>query len=97
MEINLPEGLTIFAFPESVRKRLRTSNLCEALNKAIRRRTRVAAIFPDGASCLRMVPAFLMEISDDRGPPKSASISKPAPPTQNQIRLHFQTTLLPFY
>jgi len=31
--------------PRLVRKRLRTSNLCEALNKQIRRRTRVAATF----------------------------------------------------
>ncbi len=65
METNLPEGFTVFAFPEPVRKRLRTSNLCEALNKAIRRRTRVAAIFPNEASCLRLVSAILMEISDD--------------------------------
>lgn len=65
METNLPEGFTVFAFPEPIRKRLRTSNLCEALNKAIRRRTRVAAIFPNEASCLRLVSAILMEISDD--------------------------------
>jgi putative transposase len=65
MEHNLPEGFTVFAFPEPIRKRLRTSNLCESLNKAIRRRTRVAAIFPNEASCLRLVSAILMEISDD--------------------------------
>lgn len=65
MEQNLPEGFTIFAFPEPVRKRLRTSNLCEAINKQIKRRTRVAAIFPNEASCLRLVSAILMEISDD--------------------------------
>ena len=51
MEENLPAGFTIFSFPEPIRKRLRTSNLCESLNKQIRRRTRVVAI--------------LMEISDD--------------------------------
>ena len=63
MENNLPEAFTVFAFPEPVRKRLRTSNLCEALNKQIRRRTRVAAIFPNPESCLRLVSAILMEIS----------------------------------
>jgi transposase-like protein len=37
---------------------------CEALNKQIRRRTRVAAIFPNPESCLRLVSAILMEISE---------------------------------
>ena len=65
MEANLPDGFTVFAFPEPIRQRLRTSNLCEALNKQIRRRTRVASIFPNEASCLRLVSAILMELSDE--------------------------------
>jgi transposase-like protein len=65
MESNLPEGFTVFTFPESVRRRLRTSNLMENLNHQIRRRTRVASIFPNAASCLRLVSAILMEISDE--------------------------------
>ena len=65
METNLPDGFTVFAFPEAIRQRLRTSNLCEAMNKQIRRRTRVASIFPNEASCLRLVSAILMELSDE--------------------------------
>ena len=65
MEANLPDGFTVFAFPEPIRQRLRTSNLCEMINKQIRRRTRVASIFPNEASCLRLVSAILMELSDD--------------------------------
>jgi putative transposase len=65
MESNLPEGFTVFSLPEPVRKRLRTSNLMENLNHQIRRRTRVASIFPNPASCLRLVSAILMEISDE--------------------------------
>lgn len=65
MEHNLAEGFTIFSLPEPVRKRLRTSNLMENLNLQIRRRTRVASIFPNAASCLRLVSAILMEISDE--------------------------------
>jgi len=64
MENYLPEGFTVFAFPELIRKGLRTSNFCEALNKQIRRCTRVAAIFPNPESCLHLVSAILMEISD---------------------------------
>jgi transposase-like protein len=61
----LPEGLTVFALPASHRRRLRTTNLVERLNQEIRRRTRVARLFPNAASCLRLVSAVLMEISED--------------------------------
>lgn len=65
LEENLPEGLTVFAFPESHRRLLRTTNGVERVNREVRRRTRVASIFPNEASCLRLVSALLMEISDD--------------------------------
>lgn len=64
MENNIPEGLTIFAFPEAHQKRLRTSNICERLNKEIKRRTRVATLFPNEASCLRLVTAIAIEVSE---------------------------------
>lgn len=64
-EENLPEGLTVFAYPPSHRRRLRTTNLVERLNEEIRRRSRVARLFPNEASCLRLVTAVVMEISED--------------------------------
>ena len=66
MEANLPEGLRVFAFPESHRRLLRTNNGIErAINQEIRRRTRVARLFPNEASCLRLVTAVVMEISEE--------------------------------
>ena len=65
MESAIPEGLTIFAFPENIRRRLRTSNMCETLNSQIKRRTRVAGLFPNEASILRLVSAILMDISEE--------------------------------
>ena len=65
METNLPEGLTVFSLPENVRVRLRTSNMVEALNREIKRRTRVAGLFPNQASVLRLVTAIAMEISEE--------------------------------
>jgi putative transposase len=65
LEANVPEGLTVFALPPSHRRRLRTSNMLERLNKEIKRRTRVAGLFPHEASLLRLVSAVLMEISED--------------------------------
>jgi transposase-like protein len=61
METNLPEGLTVFAFPEAHRKKLRTNNTQERLNREIGRRTDVVGIFPNEAACLRLVSAILME------------------------------------
>jgi len=65
MEENLPEGLAVFAFPEAHRRLLRTTNGVERVNRAIKRRTQVASIFPNEASCLRLASAVLMEISVD--------------------------------
>ena len=65
MEANIPEGFTIFAFPAAHQRRLRTANGLERLNREVRRRSRVAVLFPNEASCLRLVTAIVMEISDD--------------------------------
>ncbi|PIE42558.1 MAG: hypothetical protein CSA47_00240 [Gammaproteobacteria bacterium] len=42
-----------------------TSNVLERLNKEIKRRTRVATLFPNEDACLRLVSAVLMEISEE--------------------------------
>ena len=64
METALPEGFTVFAFPAAHQRRLRTSNALERVNQELKRRTRVAAIFPNEASLLRLVSALLAETSD---------------------------------
>lgn len=64
-EENLPEGLTVFELPESHRRRLRTTNGLERVNEEIKRRTRVARLFPNEASLLRLVSAVLSEISEE--------------------------------
>ena len=69
MEENIPQGLTVLDpklnLSEATRKRLRTSNGLERVNKELKRRTRVATLFPNEASLLRLVSALLMEISED--------------------------------
>jgi transposase-like protein len=61
LEKNLPEGLTVFAFPEAHRRKLRTNNSLERLNREIGRRTKVVSIFPNETACLRLISAILME------------------------------------
>ena len=59
-EENIPEAFTVFALPTKIRKHLRTSNLCERINREIARRTRVIKIFPNENSCLSpSLPAFI--------------------------------------
>ena len=42
-----------------------TTNGLERINREIKRRTRVASIFPNPASCLRLVSALLAETDED--------------------------------
>jgi len=65
LEASVPEALTVFAVPAAHRRLLRTTNTLERVNKEVKRRTRVASLFPSEASCLRLVSAVLMEISDE--------------------------------
>lgn len=64
MEENVIEGLTVLSLPAAHRVRMRTTNMLERLNKEIKRRTRVATLFPNEASILRLVSALLNEVSD---------------------------------
>ena len=65
MEDNVPEGLTVFAFPAAARQFLRTNNMEENLNRQIKQRTRLIPAFPNIDSLLRLVSAICAEISDD--------------------------------
>ncbi len=65
MEHSVPEGLTVFTRPDAHRLRLRTSNMLERLNQEILRRTRVATLFPNEASLLRLVSAVLAEVDEE--------------------------------
>jgi transposase-like protein len=65
LEDNLSEGFSVFDFPLEHRRTIRTTNSLERINKEIRRRTRVVGVFPNESSCLRLVSALLMEISEE--------------------------------
>jgi putative transposase len=65
IEKNVEQGLTVFSFPAERQRRLRTTNLCERVNREIKRRTRVVGVFPNARSLERLVTAVLMEMSED--------------------------------
>ena len=62
---NIAEGLTILSFPAMHRTKIRTTNVVERLNREIKRRTQVVSIFPNEESCLRLVTAIVMEVSEE--------------------------------
>lgn len=65
MEVAIPEGLAVYGLPKRLWKKLRTTNSVERVNKELHRRTKVAGLFPNTESLLRLASAILMEISEE--------------------------------
>jgi putative transposase len=65
IEEHIEECLSCLSFPESHRRRIRTTNGLERFNQELRRRTRVVRIFPNREACLRLVSALAVEQSEE--------------------------------
>jgi len=65
VEENIEETLTFYRLPRQHHKHLKSTNMLERLNEEIRRRTRVVRIFPNQASCLRLVRALAVEMHEN--------------------------------
>ena len=52
---------SVYALPEVLRKKLRTSNMVERLNEEVKRRERVIRIFPNIGSILRILGSILID------------------------------------
>lgn len=65
LEENIEEGLTVYRFPRELWKKIRTSNGIERVNREIKRRTRVAVLFPNRESALRLVTGVIIEIHEE--------------------------------
>ena len=58
------ETLAYTEFPSECRRRIRTNNGIERINREIRRRARVVGTFPDGNSALMLATARLKYIAE---------------------------------
>jgi len=65
IEEHVEECLACLCFPESHRRRIRTTNSLERFNQELKRRTRVVRIFPNREACLRLVTALAVEQSEE--------------------------------
>jgi len=54
-------SFTFYRLPLQHHKHMKSTNMLERLNEEIKRRTRVVRIFPNGASCLRLIRALAVE------------------------------------
>ena len=62
---NIEFTLSVYALPAKHRKRMKSTNMIERLNKELKRRSRVIGIFPNDAACLRVLGTICMETSEE--------------------------------
>jgi len=65
LEAGFDDAMAVMALPEPYRRRLRSTNGLERLNREVRRRERVIGIFPNADSALRLLGAMLMEQDEE--------------------------------
>jgi putative transposase len=65
VEDNIEETLAYYRLPLAHHKHMKSTNMLERLNQEIKRRTHVVRIFPDAASCLRLVRALAVEAHEN--------------------------------
>jgi len=64
VEGNIEQTLTFLSLPRQHHKHMKSTNMLERLMEELKRRTHVVRIFPNAASCLRLVRAVAAEIHD---------------------------------
>jgi putative transposase len=65
VEEYIEETLTFYRLPGQHHKHMKSTNLLERLNEELKRRTLVVRIFPNGASCLRLIRALAVEMHEN--------------------------------
>ena len=65
VEENIGETFSFYRLPLQHHKHLKSTNMLERFNEEIKRRTRVVRIFPNEASCLRLIRALAAETHED--------------------------------
>jgi len=61
---NIESCLTVFHLPTEHRRKMKSTNMLERLNQELKRRSRVIRIFPNTASCQRLMSYMCQETSE---------------------------------
>jgi len=65
VEANIEETFTFYRLPAEHHKHLKSTNMLERINEELKRPTLVVRIFPNAASCLRLVRALAAEMHEE--------------------------------
>lgn len=65
IEESIEETWSFYALPPGHRKHLKSTNMLERLNEEFKRRTHIVRIFPNEASCLRLIRALAAEQDEE--------------------------------
>jgi putative transposase len=65
VEANIEETFSFYRLPRKHHKHMKSTNMLERLNEEIKRRTHVVRIFPNEASCLRLIRTLAVEIHEN--------------------------------
>jgi transposase-like protein len=61
LDLGFESTMTVYCFPEPIRRVVRTSNYIERLNKELKRRSNAIGVFPNGESVVRLMGTLLLE------------------------------------
>ena len=64
LEEGLEDTLSVLGLPEHHRRKLTSTNLLENIMKRLKKRTRVVGVFPNQASCDRLIGSQLLELHE---------------------------------
>jgi transposase-like protein len=65
VEENIEQTWTFYRLPREHHKHMKSTNMLERFNQELKRRTHVIRIFPNEASCLRLIRALASETDDE--------------------------------
>jgi transposase-like protein len=65
VEENIAQTWTFYRLPREHHKHLKSTNMLERLNQELKRRTHIIRIFPNEASCLRLIRALASETDEE--------------------------------
>jgi len=65
VEENIEETFTFYRWPMAHHKHVKSTNMLERVNEELKRRSHVIRIFPNPASCLRLMRALTVDIHED--------------------------------
>ncbi len=89
----MEDCLTVCSLPSSHRRRLNSTNMIERLMRTLKSRTRVVGVFPNVASCERLIGAMLVETDEKWGLEEKCYLNMDLLETKENIEVEKELSL----